>query len=371
MTEEQKKLRKKQGGIIVVALLLLFLTAILAVEGVQVKFLAAWHSWFTEELPAPGEGKLPNTDEDIEQPIPEEIDEDIEQPIPEKTDEKQEPDQMQEEPADIPHDAETTPIIYVGQKLLLPFSGTKQTVSQVITQGVISSQQPQIALTFDAGWLFDQTNDILDVLDDYGIKSTFFLRALWAEAHPDLAREINRRGHRLENHSLTHGHLIKMTDDEVRKELQKSTSIIKEITGSQPRLFRPPYGEYHERLLQLVGEAGYPYTVTWTVDSHDWAAEIRGQQVTTDYLVARVLNNASPNGIILMHLGGYQTVAALPRIITGLQDQGYRLVTVNEMLPPTATEATSAYTVQPGDTLYAISRRYKITVQELIQLNNL
>ena len=135
--------------------------------------------------------------------------------------------------------------------------------------------------------------------------------------------------------------------------------------------FRPPYGEYNERLLKLAAEAGYPYTVLWTVDSHDWAEEIRGQKVTADYLVERVLKHAAPNGIILMHLGGYQTVEALPRIIEGVRAQGYRLVTVNEMLPPAAAEGTNIYTVQQGDTLYAIARRYNVTVEELIKANNL
>lgn len=365
MTEEQN-LRKKQWGIIVAALLLLLLTGILAVEGVQVKFLTAWHSWFGEELPATAEGKLPDTEEDPLQPLPEEgqEQEEIQEQAPEHENTEETP------PAEPAHEAEKTPIIYVGQQLLIPQTGTRQTASQIVTQGIVASKQKQIALTFDAGWLYDQTTDLLAVLDDYQVKATFFLRARWAEAHPDLTREISKRGHRLENHSLTHGHLIKMTAKEISKELQEATRIIKDIAGTQPSLFRPPYGEYDERLLQLAAEAGYPYTVTWTVDSHDWAEEIRGQQVTTDYLVERVLNSATANGIILMHVGGYKTVEALPHIIEGLRDQGYQLVTVNKMLPPAAAGA-STYTVQQGDTLFAISRRYKVTVEELIEVNNL
>ena len=265
-----------------------------------------------------------------------------------------------------------TPIIYVNQQLTIPVSATVPSGSStVVKEGVKTGSQKQIALTFDAGWLYDQTIPLLDTLDKYNVKSTFFPRALWVKPNPDLAREIIRRGHIIENHSLTHGDLSKMTDAQIKHELRESNKILNEITNSNPYMFRPPYGAYDSRMLKILAEEGFPYTVMWTVDTHDWAEEIRGVKVTADYLVNRVLNNASDNGIVLMHVGGYKTVEALPRIIAGLMDEGYKLVTVHDMLPrPTSTD-TVIHTVSQGETLFSISQQYGVTVEAIILVNGL
>jgi len=205
-------------------------------------------------------------------------------------------------------------------------------LSIVITSGIVNHGNKQIALTFDSGWEYKNTEKLLDILDNYNVKATFFTRGLWAKDHPDFAIVIVNHGHDLENHSLTHGHMIEMTDSEVKDEISKTTDIIKETTGFTPQLFRPPYGEYDKRILKILKEQGYNYTILWTVDSLDWAEEMNGEKITKDYLVNRVLKNASNNGIILMHVGGYETINALPDIITGLRSKGYELVKVKDML---------------------------------------
>jgi len=209
---------------------------------------------------------------------------------------------------------------------------TTANASTVIRAGIVNHATKQIALTFDAGWLYENTEALLNLLDEYDVKATFFVRGLWVKEHPDLATEIINRGHALENHSLTHGHMSTMTDAEVENEIRATTDIIRETTGYLPQLFRPPYGEYDKRILRILKEEGYPYTILWTVDSYDWAEELNGVKITKDYLVNRVLDKASDNGIILMHVGGYETIHALPEIITGLRSEGYELVKVNDML---------------------------------------
>ena len=209
---------------------------------------------------------------------------------------------------------------------------TTADASTIITVGIVNPSKKQLALTFDAGWLYENTDALLNLLDKYNVKATFFTRGLWVKDHPDLAKEIVNRGHDLENHSLTHGHMNTMTDAEVEKEISGTTDIIKETTGFLPNLFRPPYGEYDKRILRILKSDGYPYTILWTVDSYDWAEEMNGVKITKNYLVKRVLKGASNNGIILMHVGGYETINALPEIITGLRSEGYELVKVNDML---------------------------------------
>lgn len=207
------------------------------------------------------------------------------------------------------------------------------TASKLVWGGTGTSEAKQIALTFDSGWEYDKTLQLLDVLDKYQVKATFFLRGGWVKDHPDLAREIVSRGHLIENHSQAHGHMNTMTQDEIAADIIESTDIIKNTIGYTPTLFRPPYGEYNNRLLNALGEQGYHYTVMWTIDSHDWAETMNGVNVTEQYLIDRVLNKASDNGIVLMHVGGYHTVNALPEIITRLRDAGYEMVTLEELIP--------------------------------------
>lgn len=258
------------------------------------------------------------------------------------------------------------PQIFVGQRLIIPVPTEPVGKSLLVREGLADYAPKQIALTFDAGWLYDQTRELLDVLDKHQVKSTFFLRGLWVQDHPELAREILNRGHCLENHSLTHGHMAAMKEAEIRHEIAETTRLIQETTGYTPYLFRPPYGEYNDRLLKTLGEEGYPFTIMWTVDSHDWARELNGKKITRRYVVDRVLSNAGENGIVLMHIGGYETVGALPEIITGLREQGFTLVRVNDMLPPPAV-----HTVVPGETLPGIAQAYGVTIEEIIKINNL
>jgi peptidoglycan/xylan/chitin deacetylase (PgdA/CDA1 family) len=205
-------------------------------------------------------------------------------------------------------------------------------LSEVIRAGRAEHAAKEIALTFDAGWLYENAKVLLNLLAEYHVEATFFARGNWVKDHPELATKIVKSGHALENHSLTHGHLSTMTDAEIKAEIHRTTDIIREVTGYQPKLFRPPYGEYDKRILRILREEGYPYTILWSVDSHDWAEELNGVKITKEYLIDRVLENASDNGIVLMHVGGYETVNALPEIIRGLRAAGYELVKVQDIL---------------------------------------
>ncbi len=285
-------------------------------------------------------------------------------------------------------DPDKTPIIYIGQRLSIPGTGGNSTASsRVITSGTVApaSGKKQIALTFDSGWEYAHCIPLLEILDQYGIKATFFPRADWLKDHPDLGREIVRRGHTMGNHSRTHPDMTKDKLDaaEIRKEMRQSTEIIEEICGVKPYLFRPPYGAYDDHLLKILAEEGYPYTIMWSIDTIDWDAgnkrKVGGKEtlIDEDFIVDRVLKNSDQNknnGIVLMHIGGntagHLTVPALPRIIEGLRSQGYSFTTVDKMLPPPASTAV-VHTVQKGETLYSIARRYGVSVAQIIETNNL
>lgn len=206
-------------------------------------------------------------------------------------------------------------------------------VSIAITKGLVSAPTKQIALTFDAGWEYSTTLPLLDMLDKQGIKATFFLRAYWVRDHASLAREIQARGHSIQNHSLTHPHMNDMTEAEIRTEFIESTKIFQSVLGITPTLFRPPFGEYDSRVLKIAGETGYKYTVMWSIDTIDWADTYNGVPVTKEFIMDRVVTRVTDKDIVLMHIAFQKTVDALPGIIANLKSRGYVFKTVPQMVP--------------------------------------
>ena len=370
----KKKLAKnwKLGLVLVLALFLVAGAFALGASGAGGKL----RQWFNgEESVDP-----PNSDQDDETEEPEETGE---TEAPEETS-GEEPDSEPAEPRPVAVDEGKTPTIYVGQVLTIPGAGAGSSgggKSVLIEKGTVSSGKKEIALTFDSGWEYIHALPLLDELDKQGVKATFFPRADWVKKHPELGRAIVDRGHTMGNHSLTHGDMTKMSAAEIRTEMRQSTKAIEDICKVRPYLFRPPYGAYNDRLLDILGEEGYPYTIMWSIDTIDWDAgnvrKVEGKDtlVDEDFIVNRVLKNSDSrknSGIVLMHIGGdgggHLTVKALPRIIEGLRKQGYSFTTVDRMLPP---PGKATYTVKKGDTLYSISRRYGVTVQQLIDANGL
>ena len=184
-----------------------------------------------------------------------------------------------------------------------------------------------VSLTFDATYGDNQTGRLLQILRDNNIKATFFLSGIWPLNYPNLARDIVREGHEIGNHSLTHPHMTQIPLSEVSDQLVRTNALIRNITGAQPYLFRPPFGEYNQSVLNTVARLGF-LTIMWTVDSLDW------QNPGVDQIVNRVVNNAVPGAIILMHQAAYQTPDALPSIISRLRQLGYSFGTVTEILNP-------------------------------------
>lgn len=194
------------------------------------------------------------------------------------------------------------------------FATTSALISKVATTDKV------IALTFDDGSDGGNAEAILAVLANYNAKATFFVTGKGAEDHPDIIKKIAAAGHPIGNHSYSHPYFTQISASEMVSELQKTESIIKNLTGkSTIPYFRPPYGAYDSTVLQVVGDAGYTKTIYWTIDTVDWKG------VSTDEIVSKVVNNATPGAIVLMHTGdgATNTKYALPTIITNLKSQGY------------------------------------------------
>ena len=190
----------------------------------------------------------------------------------------------------------------------------------------VNRSDRKIALTIDAAWEDDKTPFILSTLEKYGIKATFFLCGFWVKDYPEMVKAIADAGHEIGNHSMTHPHMSRLSSDAIVSELNAFESIIEPIIGKKTRLFRAPFGEYNDNVINTVRKNGYE-PVQWNIDTVDWKSE-RSAQTILD----TVLPKLSDGSIILSHNNGYKIEQYLPTLIESALAQGYQFVTVSELL---------------------------------------
>lgn len=201
-------------------------------------------------------------------------------------------------------------------------SGLKGELVQAVKAG------KKIALTFDAGASADPTPTVLDALNSAGLKTTFFLTGKWCEQNPGLVRRIRDEGHEIGNHTYSHPDLRKLSDDQIREQLEKTDDLVTRITGKGcDPFFRPPFGGRDNRVLNVVAEAGYT-SVYWSIDS--WDAFKKG--ITGEEIEKRVLDRVQGGDIVLMHCGSMPTANVLPSLIKELKSRGYEVVKVSELI---------------------------------------
>ena len=189
----------------------------------------------------------------------------------------------------------------------------------------VEREDNAIAISFDASWGGSQTMEILDILDRYGIKATFFLVGIWVDKYPELVQEISARGHEIGNHSDSHPHMSSLNEAQIRTELTGVSDKIEALTGTRPTLFRPPYGDYNNPVVTVSRSAGYE-CVQWSVDSLDW--KNRG----VEDLVRRATSNVQPGDIVLFHNDSQYITQALPSVLDAYQQQGLAVIPVGELL---------------------------------------
>lgn len=176
-----------------------------------------------------------------------------------------------------------------------------------------------VALTIDDGPDPRHTPTVLTLLEQYGIRATFFLIGENAVEHPALVREIADRGHHIANHTWTHPDLRHLSEAKVRDELERTSDLLHRTTGRQPTWFRAPGGDWSAASLKVAADLGMR-NMAWSVDPRDWA------RPGTSAIIDRILKNVRPGSIVLNHDGGgdrSQTVAALKAYLPVLVDSGY------------------------------------------------
>lgn len=193
--------------------------------------------------------------------------------------------------------------------------GVKQAVPTSSTVGdrelpiyCVETDEKKIALTFDAAWGNEDTKQIMDILNKHDVKVTFFMTGGWVEQFPDDVKMIYENGHDLGNHSQNHKNMSQITDSEKESELMSVHEKVKELTGYEMFLFRPPYGDYDNAVVKTAKKCGY-YTIQWDVDSLDW------KDYGVDSIIKTVTQHkALGNGsIILCHNGAIKLVNAMSK----------------------------------------------------------
>ncbi|SDH50686.1 Peptidoglycan/xylan/chitin deacetylase, PgdA/CDA1 family [Aneurinibacillus thermoaerophilus] len=194
----------------------------------------------------------------------------------------------------------------------------------------VDTKRKLIALTFDDGPHPVYTAKLLNILDKYHAKATFFVVGQRAKWYPRVIRDINRRGHEIGNHTFTHPRMKNITTARLRDEIRKTDQVIYSLIGKHPRFFRPPGGEVTYTVLLSSTKQKHP-VVIWSYhqDTRDWA------HPGIDYIVNKVTSGAKPGDIILFHDSGIdqtQTLLAVEKILPILSKKGYKFVTLSHLL---------------------------------------
>ncbi|SHJ67653.1 polysaccharide deacetylase family sporulation protein PdaB [Tepidibacter formicigenes] len=213
--------------------------------------------------------------------------------------------------------------------LLCSFYIIKDTMAQIEEKKLpiycVDTKEKKIAISFDAAWGQIYTREILDILDKYNVKTTFFLVGFWVDKHPDLVKEIYARGHEIGNHSTTHPKMSLLSKEEITKELEITSEKIEKIIDKKPTVFRPPFGDYNNTLIETAQSLGY-YTIQWDVDSLDW------KEIGVEHVVDRVVKNTKNGSIVLFHNNAKYITQYLPLVLEKLQSQGYKIVPISELI---------------------------------------
>jgi len=196
----------------------------------------------------------------------------------------------------------------------------------------VKGERKVIALTFDAAWGADKTQGIIDTMKKYDAKGTFFLVGFWLDKFEKETKAIAEAGFDIGNHSRNHLNMPKLSDDEIRAEIEYVNDRVNELTGFKPTYFRAPFGDYSDRLMSAIEELDM-VGVQWSIDSLDWKG------LSAREIFNRVVPKAKSGDIVLFHNNSDHVLDALPLVLSALKEQGFEFVTLSELV------ATEGYTI--------------------------
>ncbi len=189
----------------------------------------------------------------------------------------------------------------------------------------VNTLEKKIAITFDAAWTNQDTEEIIQILKKHNAKATFFIVGDWVEKFPESVKAFHDAGHTIANHSDTHKAFSKCSREEIKEEIVNCNKKLEAITGTPVTLVRAPSGDYTDQSLEVCKELKMTM-IQWNCDSLDYT------KISTDEIVNRVIKGTTNGSILLFHNGVENTAPALDEILTQLSSQGYVFVSVEDLI---------------------------------------
>ncbi len=189
----------------------------------------------------------------------------------------------------------------------------------------VETDKKVIALTFDAAWGADKTQGILDVMEQYGAKGTFFLVGFWIDKYEKETKAIAEAGFDIGNHSRNHLNMPKLSENEIKNEIEYVNDRVFDLTGKKPKYFRAPFGDYSNKLMTSLEELNM-VGVQWSIDSLDWKG------LSAKQIYERVVPKAKSGDIVLFHNNSDHVLDALPLVLSALKGQGFEFVTLSQLV---------------------------------------
>lgn len=189
----------------------------------------------------------------------------------------------------------------------------------------VQTDKKQVAFTMNCAWNADDIDSILETLKNNDVKMTFFIVGEWADKYPEAVKKIYEAGHEIGSHSNTHPHVNKLSAEENLKEIQTSVEKIEKITGNKTDLYRAPYGEYNNTVIEVAQENGY-HTIQWNLDTLDYKG------LTGEEMWNRLKDKVVNGSIILSHNGTKHTADSLDMLIKNIKSKGYELVKISDLI---------------------------------------
>lgn len=202
---------------------------------------------------------------------------------------------------------------------------SNQSTRRIPVYGVDCGEEKKVALTFDAAWGADKTLKILEILEKYDVKATFFLVGFWLDKYPEETKAIAESGCEIGNHSNNHLQMSKLSVEKITEELNYVNEKVYQLTGKKPTYFRPPFGDYDNELIDTAEKLGLT-TIQWSVDSLDWKG------LSAAEITSRVVKNVQNGSIVLFHNNSDNILEALPLVLANLINRGYEPVCMSELV---------------------------------------
>lgn len=189
----------------------------------------------------------------------------------------------------------------------------------------VDTEEKKVSLTINCAWNADDIDSILETLKKNDCKVTFFVVGDWVDKNGEALKKISEEGHEIANHSDTHPHVSNLNYEKNLEQIEKCSKKVEAITGKRTELYRGPYGEYNNTVLQATKEAGH-ICIQWSIDSLDYTG------LTEPQMKDRIIPKLQNGSIILMHNGTKNTASSLGGIIIEIKNKGFEIVPVSDLI---------------------------------------